>query len=89
MSQPFDIPEDLFKRAEAAAAGKGEPVRHFILDAILEAVEDMEDLKAAEEALERIRNGEDQYYTLDELGEFIEVESHRIGTGEKAVYKAS
>ncbi|MBB4064290.1 DNA-binding protein [Gellertiella hungarica] len=61
MSQPVDIPEDLFKRAEAAAAGKGEPVRHFILDAILEAAEDTEDLKAAEEALERIRNGEDEF----------------------------
>lgn len=67
MSQPFDIPEELFKRAEAAAAERGVPVRRFILDAILEAVEDVEDALAADAALERIRNGEDEFIDAKEF----------------------
>lgn len=67
MSQPFDIPEDLFRRAEAAAAERGVPVRRFLLDAILEAVEDVEDILAADAALERIRNGDDEIIDAKEF----------------------
>lgn len=67
MSQPFDIPEELFRRAEAAAAERGVPLRRLILDAILEAVEDVEDALAADAAMERIRNGEDEFIDAKEF----------------------
>lgn len=89
MTHKFDIPQELFDRAKAAADLRGVPVRRFLLDAILDAVEDVEDYQAAERAMEAIRNGDDKRYTLSELGEFIEVDSIDGRAGQKAVSKAS
>lgn len=89
MAQPFDIPEDLFKRAEAAAESAGISIRQFILEAILEAVEDSEDTKAADEVMRRIEAGEEKLYTLDELGEFLELDDCDRGLGGSPDRKAS
>lgn len=67
MAQPFDIPEGLFKRAEAAAEGAGISTRRFLLDAILEAVEDHEDSRAAAEAMRQIEAGEDHIVSAEEF----------------------
>lgn len=84
MAHPFDIPEGLFERAEAAAEARGLPLRRFLLDAIIEAVEDVEDAKLADEAMERIRNGEDETYTLSELEEMFALEDKGHHAGRKA-----
>ncbi len=89
MTRTFDIPEELFERAEAAARERGVTVRRFLLDAMVEAVEDVEDYLAAEQAMAEFREGDGKTYTLNELEEFIEVESHTDGKGHKAVSKAS
>ena len=67
MAHSFDIPEDLFKRAEAAAADAGISIRQFILEALLEAVEDSEDSKAAADAMRRIESGEEDVISAEEF----------------------
>ncbi len=88
MVPSFDIPEDLFKRAEAAARAKGVTPRQFILDALLEAVEDHEDVLAADAALERIRQGEDQIIESEEFWRGLEVEDKLSEAGAKIRRKA-
>lgn len=88
MRQPFDIPEELFNRAEAAAAERGVPVRRFLLDAILEAVEDVEDMKAADAAMERIRNGEDEIVDAKEFWSVLALDDHLPEVDKKIRRKA-
>ncbi len=76
MTRTFDIPEGLFERAEAAANARGLTLRRFLLDAILDAVEDVEDAKLAEDAMERIRNGEDEVISAEEFWGGLEMDDH-------------
>lgn len=84
MTRTFDIPEGLFERCEAAASERGLTLRRFLLDAILDAVEDVEDAKLADEAMERIRNGEDETYSLSELEDLFALDDQGHETGRKA-----
>ena len=88
MAHPFDIPEGLFERAEAAAEARGLPLRRFLLDAIIEAVEDVEDAKLADEAMERIRNGEDEIISAEDFWRGLEMDDHIPEVGTKIRRKA-
>ena len=89
MTRKFDIPQELYDRALAAAESRGVTPRRFLLDAILEAVEDVEDYQTAERAMARIESGEDQMYTLDELEALIGMEGDHQRTGEEAAAEAA
>ena len=54
----IQLPEDIEQRATAAAKASGMSVEALALDAILERLEDIEDIAAAEAALARIEAGE-------------------------------
>lgn len=89
MSEKFDIPKGLYDRARAAAEVRGVTPRRFLLDAMLEAVEDVEGHQAAERAMKEFREGDGKLYTLNELEEFIDVDSSLNRPGKEAVSKAS
>lgn len=88
MTRTFDIPEGLFERAEAAANERGLTLRRFLLDAILDAVEDVEDAKLADEAMAAIRNGEDEMISAEEFWRGLEMDDHLPEVGTKIRRKA-
>lgn len=89
MTHKIDIPEDIYNRAMAAAEAAGLSPDSFLLEAILAAVEDFEDLRDAEAAIARIENGENAIYSLEDLEMMIGVDNRNLGTGKKAISKAS
>lgn len=88
MTHKFDIPQELFDRAKAAADLRGVPVRRFLLDAILDAVEDVEDYQAAERAMEAIRNGDDQIISAEEFWSELELDDRVQEKGQEVRRKA-
>lgn len=67
MTHKIDIPEDIYNRAMAAAEAAGLSPDSFLLEAILAAVEDFEDLRDAEAATGRLQRGEDQILSTGEF----------------------
>lgn len=61
------LPDELNERLVALAKRTGRPVAYYIREAIEEHLEDLEDIYLAEQALERLRRGEERTYTLDEV----------------------
>jgi len=61
------LPEDAEKRLDILAATTGRSKAFYIREAILEHLDDLEDLYLAEAALTRIRRGKERTYTLDEV----------------------
>lgn len=67
MSISIRLPEDIESRLDALAKRTGRSKTYYMREAILEYLEDMEDLYLAEQALQRIRNGEERTLTLEEV----------------------
>lgn len=67
MSISIRLPEDIESRLDALAKRTGRSKTYYMRQAILEYLEDMEDLYLAEQALQRIRNGEERTLTLEEV----------------------
>ncbi len=88
MTRKFDIPQELYARALAAAEIRGVTPRRFLLDAILEAVEDVEDYQTAERAMARIESGEDQIISSEEFWRGLEVDHPVQEAGAKIRRKA-
>jgi RHH-type rel operon transcriptional repressor/antitoxin RelB len=61
------LPDELSERLTVLAKRTGRTVSYYIREAIEEHLDDLEDIYLAEQALERIRRGEDRTYTLDEV----------------------
>ena len=61
------LPQSIEKRLEKLAQRTGRTKSFYAREAILQHLEDLEDLYLAERALERIRNGEDDAIPLDEV----------------------
>ena len=61
------LPVDIENRLAALAAATGRTKTFYAREAILEHIEDMEDLYLAEQTLLRIRSGEERTYTLAEV----------------------
>jgi RHH-type transcriptional regulator, rel operon repressor / antitoxin RelB len=61
------LPQSVEKRLEKLARRTGRTKSFYAREAILQHLEDLEDLYLAERALERIRNGEDDAIPLEEV----------------------
>jgi RHH-type transcriptional regulator, rel operon repressor / antitoxin RelB len=54
------LPSSIEKRLESLARRTGRTKTYYVREALLEHLADLEDVYLAEEALERIRNGEEK-----------------------------
>lgn len=61
------LPSSIEKRLERLARRTGRTKTFYVREAILEHLEDMEDLYLAEGALERIHRGEEQTISLKDV----------------------
>jgi RHH-type rel operon transcriptional repressor/antitoxin RelB len=61
------LPEDIEKRLEKLARRTGRTKSFYVRQAILEHLDDLEDLYQAERALERIRSGEEPAIPLEDV----------------------
>ena len=62
------LPEDIEARLESLAKRTGRSKTFYAREAILEHLEDLEDLYLAEQVVQRIRKGEERTSTLEEVG---------------------
>ncbi len=60
------LPQSIEKRLEKLARRTGRTKSFYVREAILEHLDDLEDLYLAEEALERIRRGEERTISLQD-----------------------
>jgi len=65
------LPEDAEKRLDALAESTGRTKAFYIREAILEYLEDMEDIFIAEKRLEELRAGRSRTYTLEEVEQHL------------------
>ncbi len=61
------LPDDVAKRLNQLAALTGLSTSYYIPEAILEHLDDLEDVYLAEKRLEDIRAGRSKTYTLEEV----------------------
>lgn len=61
------LPEDIEKRLEKLARRTGRTKSFYVRQAILEHLDDLEDLYQAERILERIRSGEEPAIPLEDV----------------------
>ena len=61
------LPQSIEKRLENLARRTGRTKTYYVREAILEHLEDIEDLYLAERALERVRNDEEKAIPLKEV----------------------
>ncbi len=61
------LPEDIEKRLEALAKATGRSKTYYVRAALLEKLEDMEDLYMAEAVMERIASGEEGVSSLEDV----------------------
>lgn len=61
------LPQSIEKRLEKLARRTGRTKSFYAREAILQHLEDLEDIYLAERALERIRNGDDDPIPLEEV----------------------
>ncbi len=67
MSISIRLPEDIESRLDALAKQTGRTKTWYIREAILEHIDDLEDLYLAEQAYQRILNGEERTHSLEEV----------------------
>ncbi len=61
------LPEEAEKRLDALAATTGRSKAFYIREAILEYLDDLEDIYLAEKRLEELQAGRSRTYTLEEV----------------------
>jgi RHH-type transcriptional regulator, rel operon repressor / antitoxin RelB len=61
------LPQAIEKRLEKLARRTGRTKSFYVREAILEHLDDLEDLYLAEKSLERIQRGEEKTVSLEEL----------------------
>jgi RHH-type rel operon transcriptional repressor/antitoxin RelB len=61
------LPEDVAKRLDALAERTGRTKSWYARQALIEKIEDMEDIYLAERVLERIATGEEKTVSLEEF----------------------
>jgi RHH-type rel operon transcriptional repressor/antitoxin RelB len=61
------LPADVEKRLDALAKATGRSKSFYVREAILEYLEDLEDIYLAEEVLVRVRRGEERTYPIEEV----------------------
>lgn len=63
----IEIPEEIHELVAAEAARDGVEPDAYVLDLIVQKLDDLHDIALAEAALERIRTGESRTYSLEEV----------------------
>lgn len=66
------LPEEIETRLERLAKQTGRTKSFYAREAILEKIEDMEDVYLAEHVLERIRKGEEKTLSAEEMWRGLE-----------------
>ena len=66
------LPKDIEARLERLAKETGRTKSYYAREAILEKIEDMEDVYLAEHILERIRMGKEKAISADEMWRGLE-----------------
>jgi RHH-type rel operon transcriptional repressor/antitoxin RelB len=61
------LPQSIEKRLEKLARRTGRTKSYYVREAILEHLDDLEDLYQAERILERIRSGEERTIPLEDV----------------------
>ena len=61
------LPQAIEKRLEKLARRTGRTKSFYVREAILQHLEDLEDLYLAERTLKRIRNGEEKTFSLEDV----------------------
>ncbi len=61
------IPKSIGKRLDDLAKKTGRTKTYYIREAILEHLDDLEDIYLAEQVLERVRKGEESVSNIDEV----------------------
>jgi RHH-type rel operon transcriptional repressor/antitoxin RelB len=61
------LPEELEQRLEALAKATGRSKTYYVREALIQKIEDMEDLYLAEAVLERIASGEEKVVSAEEF----------------------
>ena len=61
------LPEELEQRLEALAKATGRSKTYYVREALIQKLEDMEDLYLAEAVLERIASGEEKVISAEEF----------------------
>ena len=71
------LPEDVKKRLERLAARTGRSKTFYLIEAITEKIEDLEDLFLAGEIAERVRTGKEKTWSLEDV-------ERELGRGDSA-----
>lgn len=66
------LPEEIEARLEMLARQTGRTKSYYARQAIVEKIEDLEDIYLAEQALERIRAGQEDAISADEMWRDLE-----------------
>lgn len=61
------IPDEIYQRLQSLAERTGRTATFYVREALLEYLDDLEDIYLAERVLEKLRQGEEQTYTLEEV----------------------
>lgn len=72
MRTSLRIPEDIGKRLTVLSEVTGRTKTFYILEALAEHIDTMEEVYLSEAALERVRQGQERVYTSEEMAELIE-----------------
>jgi RHH-type rel operon transcriptional repressor/antitoxin RelB len=65
------LPAEIERRLDALANETGRTKSFYVREAILEHLDDLEDIYLAEQVAERVRRGEERVYTSEEVGRML------------------
>jgi len=68
------LPAEIERRLDALALETGRTKSFYVREAILEHLDYLEDIYLAEQVLERVRRGEEQVYTSEEVERMLGLE---------------
>jgi RHH-type rel operon transcriptional repressor/antitoxin RelB len=63
----IQLPEEIFERVKSLAEAAGQSPSDFMSKAILERIEDLEDVTRAEAIMKEVESGKMKTYTLEEV----------------------
>ncbi len=69
------LPDELGQRLQVLAEQTGRSKTYYMLEAIQEHIENLEDMYLAEAAVLRIRRGEETVYSADEMERLLAVDN--------------
>ena len=68
------LPPEIERRLDALAHETGRTKSFYVREAILEHLDNLEDIYLAEQVLERVRRGEERVYTTEEVERMLGLE---------------